>query len=69
MSCGAHHGLHNPRKLVIACKCTDCDGELRGYGISSTQGGPGFLICSMCRCVYEIAANAQVPFASKEVSR
>lgn len=57
--CDEHHGFTNPLKLVIACKCDGCDGELWSDGINAT-GTIGFLICSTCRCTYEIAANKEV---------
>jgi hypothetical protein len=57
--CSEHHGLSNPLMLVIACKCSGCDGELHCDGINAT-GALGFLICTACRCVYTIGATKEI---------
>lgn len=57
--CEKPHGRANPLKLVIACKCNDCDGDLRSDSINAT-GTIGVLICSLCGCAYEIGANKEI---------
>lgn len=57
--CDERHGLSNPLRLVIACKCEGCDGELHSDGINAT-GTSGFLICTVCACTYEIPATKEI---------
>jgi hypothetical protein len=59
LACEEHHGATNPLRLVIACKCGGCDGELHSDGISATEK-QGFLICTVCRCTYEIGATKEI---------
>ena len=54
--CLEAHGYTNPLKLVIACKCDGCDGELQSDGINSAKT-LAFLMCSVCGCTYTIAAH------------
>lgn len=58
--CDEQHGFTNPRRLVIACKCGGCEGELHSDGTNVT-GTLSFLICTVCRCTYEIAAAKKSP--------
>ena len=57
-ACRDRHGHDDPLKLVIACRCADCEGELHADSISAM--GHGFLICSSCRCAYKISATKAI---------
>jgi hypothetical protein len=57
--CYERESFNNPLKLVIACKCGGCEGDLRSDG-TNVAGTLGFLICSICKCTYEIEANKEV---------
>lgn len=57
--CDERHGLSNPLVLVIACKCDGCEGELLADG-TNTTGKLCFLVCTVCRCAYTIAATREI---------
>jgi len=58
-ACNERRGLNNPLMLVIACKCSGCDGELHADD-TNTRGTLCFLVCTTCRCAYTITATKEI---------
>ncbi len=57
--CNERHGLSNPLRLVIACRCEGCEGELHADG-PNTMGTLCFLVCTSCSCAYTITATKEI---------